>query len=81
MSSTRKAEANAKVILKEKHMNAGRTHYTFTIVQKKNTKPYLRLSVFAEPINYRGTIVVFAPYVPVFLSILREVTKELEKSF
>src|SRR5215213_9536221 len=71
-------EANAKVVLKEKRMNAGSTHYTFSIVQQKNTKPYLRISVFVEKHNYRGTIVVFAPYVPVFLSILHEITKDLE---
>jgi len=69
-------EANAPVILKQKRMNAGSTHYTFSIIQKKNIKPYLRLSVFAEPMNYRGTIVVFAPYVPAFLGILQELSKD-----
>ena len=72
----RKAEENAKVVLKEKRMNAGNTHYTFSIIQKKNTKPYLRINVFMEKINYRGTIVVFAPYVPAFLGILQEMSKE-----
>ena len=68
--------ANAKVVLKEKHMNAGNTHYTFSIVRKKNTKPYLRVSMFIEKMNYRGTIVIFAPYVPAFLGILQELSKE-----
>ncbi|SRR6266496_5260820 len=68
--------ANAKVVLKEKHMNAGNTHYTFSIVRKKNTKPYLRISVFIEKMNYRGTIVIFGPYVPAFLGILQELSKE-----
>jgi len=72
----RKKEENRAVILKEKRMNAGSTHYTFSIIQKKNIKPYLRLSVFAEPMNYRGTIVVFAPYVPAFLGILQELSKD-----
>ena len=79
MNAERKrAEENAKVVLKEKRMNAGSTHYTFSIIQKKNTKPYLRVSVYIEKIDYRGTIVVFAPYVPAFLSILHEITKHLE---
>ncbi len=69
--------ANAKVVLKEKHMNAGSTHYTFSIIRKKNTKPYLRITVFVEKINYQGTIVVFEPYVPAFLGILQELSKEL----
>jgi len=67
---------NAKVVLKETHMNAGNTHYTFSIVQKKNTKPYLRISVCIEKMNYRGTIVVFGPYVPVFMGKLHELSKE-----
>src|SRR5438093_8598178 len=73
----KKAEENAKVVLKEKRMNAGNTHYTCSIIQKKNTKPYLRISVFIEKINYRGTIVVFAPYVPAFLGILQELSEVL----
>jgi hypothetical protein len=69
---------NAQVVLREKRMNAGSTHYTFSIIQKKNTKPYLRVSVFVEKHNYRGTIVIFAPYVPAFLGILQELAKEFE---
>ena len=56
-----KERENAKVVLKEKRMNAGSTHYTFSIIQSKNTKPYLRLSVFAEPIviHLSSTIMIF----------------------
>src|SRR6266540_767323 len=72
----RKAEENATVILKEKRMNAGSTRYTVSVIQSKNTKPYLRVSVFMEKHNYRGTIVVFGPYVPTFMSILHEVSKD-----
>src|SRR5215212_2704489 len=73
-----KAFEDRKVVLKEKRMNAGSTHYTFSVVQKRDTKPYLRISVFAEKIDYRGTIVVFAPYVPTFMSKLRELANGLE---
>jgi hypothetical protein len=31
---------------------------------------------FIEKKNYRGTIVVFSPYVPAFLGILQELSKE-----
>jgi hypothetical protein len=72
----KKAEENAKVILKEKRMNAGSTHYTFSIIQSENTKPYLRISGFIEKKNYRGTVVVFSPYVRAFLGILQELSKE-----
>ncbi|SRR6266498_4494417 len=71
-------EQNAKVVLKEKHMNAGSTHYTFSVVQTRNSKPYLRVNMDSEKMNYRGTIVVFAPYVPAFLGILQKLSKEFD---
>jgi len=74
----KKAEENAKVVLKEKRMNAGNTHYTFSIIQKKNTKPYLRISGYIEKTGYRGTIVVFAPYVPTFVGMVQQLAKGLE---
>jgi hypothetical protein len=65
----RKAEAereierrNARIVLKEKRMKVGDTLYTFTVKQGKNGKPYLVISGNIEKLNYRGSIVVFAPY-------------------
>src|SRR5262245_10482818 len=81
----RKAEAerdellqNAKVVLKEKRIKAGNTLYTFTIKQSKSGKPYLVISGNVEKISYRGSIVVFAPYMPDFLRVLQQVSKMLE---
>ena len=74
----RKKEEKKAVILKEKHMHAGSTRYTVSVIQRKNgEKPYVRISGYCEPTGYRGTIVVFAPYVPAFLGILQELSKEM----
>src|SRR5690348_4489089 len=68
---------NAPIVLREKRMKTGNTDYTFSIIQRKNTKPYLRISGYITKTDYRGTIVVFEPYVPAFLGILQEISKSL----
>src|SRR5690348_3899892 len=65
---------NAPIVLKEKRMKTGNTDYTFSVIQRKNEKPYLRISGYIAKTDYRGTIVVFAPYVPAFLGILQEIS-------
>jgi hypothetical protein len=69
---------NAKVVLKEKRIKAGSSLYIFSVKRGKNGKPYLVITGNAEKIHYRGSIIVFAPYVPVFLSKLREMANGLE---
>jgi hypothetical protein len=67
---------NAQVVLKEKRMKVGNTLYTFTVKQGKNGKPYLVISRNIEKLNYRGSIVVFEPYIPDFLRVLQQLAKE-----
>jgi hypothetical protein len=72
-------EQNARVVLKEKHMNTGSARYTISVIQrKKGEKPYLRISGYIEKTGYRGTIVVFAPYVPTFVSMITRLAEGLE---
>jgi hypothetical protein len=67
---------NAKVVLKEKRIKAGDTLYVFSVVRGKNGRPYLKITGTIEKINYRGSIVVMAPYVPDFLRVLQQLSKE-----
>src|SRR5215212_5738031 len=67
---------NAKVVLKEKRIKAGSSLYIFTVKRGKNGKPYLVITGNAEKIRYRGSIIVFAPYVPDFLRVFQELSKE-----
>jgi hypothetical protein len=69
---------NAPIVLREKSMKTGNTDYTFSIIRKKNGRPYLRISGYIAKTNHRGTVIVFAPYVPAFLGILQEFSKGLE---
>jgi len=72
----RRREANAPIVLRKKHINLGGTHYTFFLLQKKNHKPYLKVSMMSERLDQRGTISISAPYVPTFLGIMQELSKE-----
>jgi hypothetical protein len=57
-------------------MKVGNTLYTFTVKQGKNGKPYLVISGNIEKLKYRGSIVVFEPYMPDFLRVLQQLAKE-----
>jgi hypothetical protein len=69
---------NAKIVLREKRMKMGDTRYTFTVKQGKNGKPYLVITRDIAKINYRGSIVIFAPYLPDFLRVLQQLSKGFE---
>ena len=73
-----RALQNAKVVLKEKQIKAGSSLYIFTVKRGANGKPYLVITGNAEKIHYRGSIIVFAPYVPDFLRVVQELSKEIE---
>ena len=68
---------NAKLVLKEKRMKAGNTLYVFTAIKGKNEKTYLKITGTIEKINYKGSVVVMAPYVPDFLRVVQQLSKEL----
>jgi hypothetical protein len=67
---------NAKVVLKEKRIKAGSSLYTFIVRRAANGKLYLVITGNAEKIHYRGSIIVFAPYVPDLLRVIQELSKE-----
>jgi hypothetical protein len=53
--------------------------YTFSVIQRKNgEKPYFRISEYCERTGYRGSVVVFSPYVPAFVSMVMQLSKGLE---
>ena len=68
---------NAKVVRKQKRLKMGNTLYDFSIREGKNGKPYLLVTGIIEKVNYRGSVVVFAPYLPDFLRVVQQLSKEL----
>ena len=64
---------NAKIVLKEKHIQAGGALYTFTAIRGKNGKPYIKITGEIKKVNYKGSIVIQAPYLLVFVAVMDSV--------